>query len=319
MGEEQKSFTTQQDNTTVVRINPQRILKLTPEQIQEHQQQKFQKALKKNQSYIWDADKIKYYKDLQNFYNQNVFGYGLQGTPTRFDPYTSKGQKAIQSNLNYARGNAVDFLANTSGIKVGPVISKVGNKALQTYSKLTRGVFRIPSKSGALGTLKQYARKPIGGGAEAIVINNTPITVGKMTSIPVEEMMVRNSIPNTVPSKYIGYVGDKGVKLPTYVQRKLKILTEQTFPKYIGKLDAAMGKHGFRKVSDPNVYGRAYTDGTIVIDDISPGNVGLTSGYPWLDKILPDFLKKPKIIDMIYQTVPEWEAMGYKLKKGGKL
>lgn len=46
-----------------------------------------------------------------------------------------------------------------------------------------------------------------------------------------------------------------------------------------------MQKSGFRKVNDPNVQYRAYTNGTVVVDDVSPGNVGLT------------FFKKPKLLD----------------------
>ena len=182
-----------------------------------------------------------------------------------------------------------------------------GRGAIQLYNRLTKGVFRTPSKNGALGTLKQYSKNPIGGGAEAVVVNNTPTTVGKMTSIPVEEMAARNQIPNTVPSKYIGYVKDRGTKLPTYVQRKLRILTEQTFPKYVDKLDKAMERSGFRRVNDPNVQYRAYTNGQVVVDDVAPGNVGL------------DWLRRPKMVDFNMQTVPEWIDMGFHLKNGGKL
>lgn len=128
-----------------------------------------------------------------------------------------------------------------------------------------------------------------------------------MTSIPVEEMAARNQIPNTVPSKYIGYVKDRGTKLPIYVQRKLRILTEQTFPKYANKLDRAMERSGFRRVSDPNVQYRAYTNGQVVVDDVAPGNVGL------------DWLRRPKMIDFNMQTVPEWTAQGFTLKDGGIL
>lgn len=128
-----------------------------------------------------------------------------------------------------------------------------------------------------------------------------------MTSIPIEEMTARNQIPNTVPSKYIGYVKDRGTKLPTYVQKKLRILTEQTFPKYANKLDRAMERSGFRRVNDPNVQYRAYTNGQVVVDDVAPGNVGL------------DWLRRPKMIDFNMQTVPEWTAQGFTLKRGGKL
>ena len=256
---------------------------------------------------------------MQDFYNQNVFGNGLQGTQTRYNPYTSQGQQAIQAAFDQSRSNAVDFLANTAGIGVGQVAGKIGLKTAQIYNRLTRGVFRTPAKNGSLGTLAQYAKNPIGSGAEAVVIENTPTTVGKMTSIPVEEMALRNSVPNAIPNKYIGYVTEGSTKLPTYIQTKLKILTEETFPQYIQRLDRAMKKSGFRKVEDPALYGRAYTNGKVVIDDVAPGNVGITTGYPWLDKILPDFMKKPKIVDMIYQSADDWKALGYSLKKGGKI
>ena len=310
-------YVAQRDNTRVVRPIIKEKIKLTPEQLQKIQQRKLRELFKKNQAYIYDADKAKYYRNLQNFYNYNAFGYGLQGRPTRFDPSTPEGQRAISSTFNYARGNALDFLTSVSGVGISSGIGKVGRKASQAYSRLTKGVF--PSRNGALGTLKQYAKNPIGGGAEAIVIENTPTTVGKITSIPVEEMAARNSIPNTIKSKYIGYIKDRKIKLPTYIQQKVKVLTEETFPKYVDKLDKAMERSGFTKVNDPNVQYRAYTNGKVVVDDVAPGNVGLTTGNPWLDKLIPDFIKSPRIIDSSYQTVPEWTAMGFKLKKGGKL
>lgn len=300
-------YVAQRDNTRVSQPIIKEKVRLTPEQLQRIQQRKLQELSKRNQAYIYDADKAKYYRNLQNFYNQNVFGYGLQGNPTKFDSSTPEGQQAISSTFNYARGNALDFLSNVAGIGVSSGVSKVGNKAAQVYSKVTKGVFKSPTKNGALGTLKQYANNPIGQGAEAVVVNNTPTTVGKMTSIPVEEMAVKNNIPNTIKSKYIGYVKDNGIKLPTYIQKKVKVLTEKTFPKYVDKLDKAMKKSGFKRVNDPNVQYRAYTNGQVVIDDIAPGNVGL------------NFFRQPKIIDFNLQTIPEWVEMGFQLKNGGKL
>lgn len=136
---------------------------------------------------------------------------------------------------------------------------------------------------------------------------NTPITVGKITTIPKKEMALKNSIPNTVQSQYVGFVKDKGSKLPTYIQYKVSTITEEKFSKYISKLDKAMQKTGFRKVNDPNVQYRAYTNGKIVVDDISPDNIGLT------------FFRKPKMIDFNIQTVPEWVAQGFTLRNGSKL
>lgn len=295
---QRKRYVASRDNTRV------RTPIIVPQQTRE---ERIYGKVKNRQEYIQDADKVKYYTNLQNFYNQNAFGYGLQGRPTRFNPSTPEGQQAISATFNYAKGNAVDFLANVSGAGLSSGISKIGNKAAQVYSKITRGVFKSPSKNGALGTLKQYSKNPVGGGAEAVVIKNTPTTVGKITSIPVEEMAARNAIPNTVKSKYIGYVKDRRIKLPTYIQKKVKVLTEETFPKYVDKLDKAMERSGFTRVNDPNVQYRAYTNGQVVIDDVSPGNVGLT------------FFRQPKMIDFNLQSIPEWIAQGFKLKKGGKL
>lgn len=295
---QRKRYVASRDNTRV------RTPIIVPQQTRE---ERIYGKVKNRQEYIQDADKVKYYTNLQNFYNQNAFGYGLQGRPTRFNPSTPEGQQAISATFNYAKGNAVDFLTNVSGAGLSSGISKIGNKAAQAYSKITRGVFKSPSKNGALGTLKQYSKNPIGGGAEAVVIKNTPTTVGKITSIPVEEMAARNAIPNTVKSKYIGYVKDRKIKLPTYIQKKVKVLTEETFPKYVDKLDKAMERSGFTRVNDPNIQYRAYTNGQVVIDDVSPGNVGLT------------FFRQPKMIDFNLQSIPEWIAQGFKLYKGGKL
>ena len=300
--EESKQEGIAQDNTRVSRKPIIKSITLTPQQMRKIQLKKYQDSRKEER--IYDADKAKYYQNMQDNYNQNAFGYGIQGNQTKFDPTTSEGQSAIQSNFDYAKGNAIDFIGNIVG---AGITSTAGRKAAQIYNRLTKGVFRTPSKNGALGTLKQYSKNPIGGGAEAVVVDNTPTTVGKMTSIPVEEMAARNQIPNTVPSKYIGYVKDRGTKLPTYVQKKLRILTEQTFPKYANKLDRAMERSGFRRVNDPNVQYRAYTNGQVVVDDVAPGNVGL------------DWLRRPKMIDFNMQTVPEWTAQGFTLKRGGKL
>ena len=299
----ENDYIQRQDNTKVKTFIPSKV-QLSQDWRKKILHKQLQDRVKKNRSYIYDTRKAEYYRNLQNFYNNNFFGYGVFGRQTRYDPTTSEGQAAIQSNFDYAKGNVTDFASNVAG---AGVVGTAGRKSTQLYNRLTKGVFRAPSKNGALGTLKQYSKNPIGGGAEAVVVDNTPTTVGKMTSIPVEEMAARNQIPNTVLSKYIGYVKDRGTKLPTYVQKKLRILTEQTFPKYANKLDRAMERSGFRRVNDPNVQYRAYTNGQVVVDDVAPGNVGL------------DWLRRPKMIDFNLQSVPEWTAQGFTLKKGGKL
>lgn len=299
---------TPQDNTRVALPQIPIKFKLTPEQIKRLQQRKLLEYQQKNQARVYDKDKADYYRNIQNFYNNNFFGYGVFGNQTRHDPSTPEGQRAIQSDFNYSKSNVQNLGENIAGVGVAGATSKAISKGSQVYSKLFKGPFKSPSKRGSLGTMKQYTKNgTLGSGSEAVVIDNTPTTVGKITTIPQEEMIARNAIPNTVQSRYIGFVKDKGTKLPTYIQRKVKTLTEETFPRYVEKLDNAMAKSGFRRVTDPNVQYRAYTNGQVVVDDVAPGNVGL------------DWLRRPRMIDFNLQTVPEWTAQGFTLRKGGKL
>lgn len=260
-----------------------------------HEHIKFiQKPIEAEQAQLYDKDKVDFYRDLQNFYNYNAFGYGISGNQTRLNPATQQDQ--IRSNFEYARGNAKNFGANIIQVAVpGAVLKSIA------WANRRFPILRL-SITENLGTLGRYMKSNvIGQGAEAVVIEDSPLTVGKITSIPVEEMTTRNAIPNVAPSKYVGYVYDDGFRLPTYIQRKLKVLNKDTFSKYITKLDNSMKKHGFTVVRDPQVQYRAYTNGNIVIDDIAPENIGL------------DFFRKPKILDLSVQTIPEWLELGYTL------
>ena len=263
-----------------------------PELTHDQKLKQLKSQIYKNQGQIYDADKIKYYSDLQNFYNQNAFGYGIQGTPTRYNPASQRGRQMIQSNLNYATNNSLDFLSNMVGSYIG------------SYFK---GVLPTFSSRKTVGQLSHLIPYEIGEGAESIIIKNSPFSVGRITQTGRNEIIKRNLVPNTLPNKFIGYVKDGVNRFPTYVQKKVKILDDTGFNKHVNKLDKAMSKVGWKRINDPNVYGRAYTNGSIVVDDIAPGNVGL------------DWLRRPRIIDSNVQTIPEWLAQGYKLKNGGKL
>lgn len=279
-----------QDNTRIVRKQPL-AFRLTKEQQARIKQRKLQEAAKRNQAVIYDADKAKYYQNMQNFYNNNFFGYGVFGKQTHYDPSKEEDQKKIQSNFNYAKDNVKNI--GTSLITVGPLSS-------------FKGVLPSVSRRVTVGKLSALTPYKIGQGSEALVIRNSPTTVGKITQVGSGEMLKRNTIPNSLPLKFVGYVRDGSKRFPTFIQKKVKVLSEKTFPKYVGKLDKAMQKSGFRKVNDPNVQYRAYTNGTVVVDDVSPGNVGLT------------FFKKPKLLDFNLQTVPSWTSQGFTLKNGGK-
>lgn len=279
-----------QDNTRVVRKQPL-AFRLTKEQQARIRQRKLQEAAKRNQAVIYDTDKAKYYQNMQNFYNNNFFGYGVFGNQTHYDPSKEEDQKKIQSNFNYAKDNVKNI--GTSLITVGPLSS-------------FKGVLPSVSRRVTVGKLSALTPYKIGQGSEALVIRNSPTTVGKITQVGSGEMLKRNAIPNSLPLKFVGYVRDGSKRFPTFIQKRVKVLSEKTFPKYVDKLDKAMQKSGFRKVNDPNVQYRAYTNGTVVVDDVSPGNVGLT------------FFKKPKLLDFNLQTVPSWTSQGFTLKNGGK-
>ena len=279
-----------QDNTRVIRKQPL-AFQLTKEQQTRIKQRKLQEAVKRNQAVIYDTDKAKYYQNMQNFYNNNFFGYGVFGKQTHYDPSKEENQKKIQSNFNYAKDNVKNI--GTSLVTAGPM-------------SFFKGVLPSVSRRVTVGKLSALTPYKIGQGSEALVIRNSPTTVGKITQVGSGEMLKRNAIPNSLPLKFVGYVRDGSKRFPTFIQKKVKVLGEKTFPKYVDKLDKAMQKSGFRKVNDPNVQYRAYTNGTIVVDDVSPGNVGLT------------FFKKPKLLDFNLQTVPSWTSQGFTLKNGGK-
>ena len=279
-----------QDNTRVVRTQPL-TFRLTKEQQAKIRQKKLQEIAKRNQAVIYDTDKAKYYQNMQNFYNNNFFGYGVFGKQTHYDPSKEEDQKKIQSNFNYAKDNVKNI--GTSLITVGPASS-------------FKGILPSVSRRVTVGKLSALTPYKIGQGSEAIVIRNSPTTVGKITQVGSGEMLKRNTIPNSLPLKFVGYVREGSKRFPTFIQKRVKVLSEKTFPKYVSKLDKDMQKRGFRKVNDPNVQYRAYTNGTVVVDDVSPGNVGLT------------FFKKPKLLDFNLQTVPSWTSQGFTLKNGGK-
>lgn len=198
------------------------------------------------QSQLFDANKSKYYENLQDFYNYNAWGYGISGRQTRHNPRTTKGQERIQSDFNYAKRNVQDFAETlvTTGVAEG------------------------------LGALFKLATTPveIGRGAEAIVKSAPASTkVTKVTTIPRSEMHVRNTVHGAAKAKHVS--SSNG--LHTYTQQKLKILSPEQFQKASKQLENMMAKAGWRKVEHPNLQGIGFTNGRYVISDLAD-NVGTT-------------------------------------------
>lgn len=273
-------YVIQKDNTSV-QTQPVIRYEISPK----YRHRLIEQIIKRNQGRIYDADKARFYENKQNMYNSSLLG---PSSPTYYDYTTQEGQNAIDAAFNQTASNSKDLIYNMAGTVAGAYM----------------GI--LPRGRWISGRIEKLSPHRIGGGAEVEVFDNG-LQVLKVGTVTPKEMTKRNSIPNTIKSKLVGRVKTPYAKLPAYTQKKVKVLTEETFPKYVEKLDQAMQKSGFRRVNDSNVQYRAYTNGKVVVDDVAPGNVGL------------DWLRRPRIIDSSVQTVPDWIGMGFTLKNGGKI
>lgn len=235
----------QNDNTRVVQPLRLQPIILSPEQVKQLQRQIMQQAIQQNQAQLWDAAKVKKYQNMQNFYNNNFWGYGVEGRQTNYDPRTPQGQAAIQANFDYAKSNVQNFATTL----------------------LTTGA------GEGVGQAIKWATTPtkIGQGAEAIV-RSAPLStrVTKVTTIPRAEMHARNTVPGALRSRYIKTSNG----LTTYTQPKIRILSKKQLAKAGKALEKMMGRKGWRKITHPNLQGAGYTNGRLVATDIGPGNVG---------------------------------------------
>lgn len=252
-----------QDNTRVVQ--PPLLPRPSKQQMEQVRRIEMQRAAQQNQAQLWDADKVKRYENMQNFYNNNFWGYGVSGRQTNYNPRTPQGQAAIQSNFNYAKGNVQNF----------------------AETLLTAGI-----AEGA-GQAIKWATTPtkIGAGAEAVV-SSAPLStrVTKVTTIPKAEMHLRNQVPGALRAKYVG--SSNG--LSTYTQSKVKILSGDQLGKITKALENMMNKKGWRRITHPNLEGLGFTNGRYVVSDLGRGNVGVDMfGRPRLVdfaiETVPDF------------------------------
>lgn len=220
---------------------------------------------------LWDADKVNRYRNIQNFYNSNFWSYGNQ---TNYDPHTPQGQMAIQFNFNYAKNNVNNFA-----------------ETLLTAA-LAEGA----------GQVIKLATTPteIGRGAEAIV-KSSPLStkVTKVTTIPRSEMHVRNSVPGALKSEYVG--SNNG--LHTYIQNKVRILSDDQLQKASKQLESMMNKKGWRTITHPNMQGLGFTNGRQVVSDLGPGNVGR------------DWLGRLRLVDFSVESMPQFKMAMQ--KRGG--
>lgn len=177
-------------------------------------------------------------------------------------------------NWQQKRTEASDRLANNLAVISTFSPTNPANAAVSGAAKWAYGMLNPTFARGVtnFGDLSQYANKYIGEGAEATVYDNTPHSVAKVIYNGYQR--VKNHIPNTAEVHRIGEVVKDGKTFPVYSQRKLRVVTEEMWPKVVKKLDKAMQNKGFHIVKDPAVQYRAYRHLNAVIDDIAPGNVG---------------------------------------------
>lgn len=134
------------------------------------------------------------------------------------------------------------------------------------------GIFRSKDNLDILYPYK------IDEGSEMGVFDNGDFTVLKIPHFnEIQAFYTKNKVPYFSHLKLIGFVNISQILLPVFIQEKLKILNQDSFHKYINKLDQMMFKKGFRILNNPFIQYRAYTNGEIIIDDISPDNLGLDS------------------------------------------
>lgn len=243
----------QADNTRVAM--PLIISPPKPGEVRRVNQTRSQQVPPPNQAQLWDADKVKRYENMQNFYNNNFWGYGVFGRQTNYNPRTPQGQAAIQANFNYAKSNVQNFAETlaTAGIAEGA------------------------------GQTVRWAPTRIGSGAEAIVSSAPASTrVTKVTTIPRSEMHVRNTVPGALKSRYVGTSNG----LTTYTQPKVRILSKEQLAKATGQLEKLMKSKGWKRITHPNLQGLGFSNGRHVVSDLGPGNVG----RDWLGRVrLTDF------------------------------
>lgn len=250
------------DNTRVVQsivVNPP-----TPEQQRKIDERRRQEMLRQNVDQLWDTNQLRYFENLQNFYNNNIWFNGLSHQ-TNIDPHTVQGQAAIQSNFDYAKQNAQNFVEQLAVAGIGE----------------------------GVGQAVRWAITPVetGRGAEAVVSSAPASTrVIKVTTIPRDEMHLRNQVPGALRSDYVGTSNG----LTTYTQSKVRILSADQIKKVTKSLENLMKSKGWRRITHPNLDGLGFTNGRYVVSDLGVGNIG------------QDLLGRPRLVDFVIETVPDF-------------
>lgn len=192
---------------------------------------------------IYDAEKSEYYENLQNFTNSNFFGRGISGTQTRLNPRTDR--EAIQSNYDYAKNNAEDFVLNIAT-----------HAAIEGIAQGVKYLATPIVKNGAQSSVKMY-RLPF----------SKVVKTSSITPQEAEELM---QVPGMQKLTFLGKTKDGFYK---YSQNKLRTSINEN--KVLQKLDELLKNHNWREILFKDYDGKAYTKNGMTLLDLEQ-NIGET-------------------------------------------
>lgn len=253
--------TEQSDNTRVEQ--PIKLQLPPPEVIEQLTRLRLQKEMQPDQ--LYDTQKSKQYENMQNAINTNaLFGYGLTGRQINYNPNTSQGQAAIQSNFDYTNANAKNFAEQ---LALAGVAEGVGQVVKATT---------IPIK--------------VGEGAEsAVEAPKWSLQVRKFSTIPRSEAHGVNQVPTFAK---LNSKGKTSTGLNEYTQIRVKPASS---PKEVEKaskeVSKAMKKKGFKKETHQNLQGDAYSKNGYVYSDIQYGRdwLGRWRIFDLVRETVPEF------------------------------
>lgn len=208
-------------------------------QIPERQKANYKPIIKQDQ--LWDASKVKRFRNLQDFINS----YRIYTRQLNYDPHNQREQ--IQYYFDKAK-------EDTEGVVLDLALSGLG-----------RGI--------------KYLTTPItdGGVETAVKMYRIPFTkVQKFSSITPKEMIFRTeTAPAALKTKFVGKTKE-GFK---YTQPKVKKVFGKEEQKVLDEIEEIALKDNWTKVVHPNYDGRVYTKNGMYYLDLE-GNVGRLGRQP---------------------------------------
>lgn len=252
-----KQYTEQNDNTRVIlpRMKEKPIKPKAPLQLRT--------GRKGN---VDSTKRVKYFETKRDMANQYVFGYGLQGRTTKYNPTIPKHQKQIEKQFDGAGQQASQFLGDV-------FYSALGEGAVQAVKTALKPAWK------ATGTTSAVIRR---GGLPYWI----PSKAKKLTTNTRFDIHASNQAPSALPHIIEGTKNGKLVAS----QRVVKHVSGAEEQKAINQIIQKAIKNGYRKI--PEQYGLGLSKGGIAYIDLA-GNIGKVRSiftpwkkeYVWFDPV----------------------------------